>query len=363
MLEILCDVVRGLGALWVFTYHFRPSCEGIWLLASVGDLGVPAFFVISGYCILAAAQRTDSAFKFLKRRLTRIYPAFWASILVVMAVPFLTGYWVRPLWFDYTWTDWLLVVSLGRVFFGHGKPLYTTFVNINAVYWSLAIEVQFYLVMFAALLWRRHFNRIMIGITIAGFAAMAWPPLRNSGLFLAYWPMFSVGMGLKWVLDRPVPRFWKSGLAAAAAIACGVVVCDIIIPVPVIYPLLFAAACALVLWMASPIDRYFKALAGLGTFSYSIYLLHSVLCQLPTAYLQRHMNPYTVLAKGIVMAVTLIACYGFYLIAEKPFLARSARKRPAIIVPCEDVPDNSHIVDVGLRRLLRGTEMGSRQIG
>ena len=128
MLEILCDVVRGLAALWVFTYHFRPSREGIWLIASVGDLGVPAFFVISGFCILSAAQRTVSkqqtAQAFLKRRLVRIYPPFWASVAVVMAVPFViesfSHYHITPLWYAYTWQDWLLILSLGRVFFAHG---------------------------------------------------------------------------------------------------------------------------------------------------------------------------------------------------------------------------------------------------
>ena len=351
-------MVRGLAALWVFAYHFRPSRDGIWLLASVGDLGVPAFFVVSGYCILAAAQRTDSAFTFLKRRLKRIYPTFWASLAVVMAVPLING--SVPLWYSYTWKDWLLIVSLGRVFFGHGQPLYTTFVNVNAVYWSLAIEVQFYFVMFAALLWRRYFNRILIGITVAGFAALFVPALRSSGLFLAYWPAFAAGMGLKLLLDRPVPRFWKAGLAAGLVAASAVIVAYIVMPLPTIYPILFAAALTLVLWMASPIDRYFRPLAGLGTFSYSVYLLHSVLCQLPTAILQQHMNPYTVLAKGIVMAITLALCYGFYLIAEKPFLSASSRKSPAIIEFRAQTFPHRDRLDVGIGGVFSGTEMGSR---
>lgn len=321
MLDVLCDVVRGLAALWVFAYHFRPSRDGIWLIASVGDLGVPAFFVVSGYCILAAAQRTDSALTFLKRRLRRIYPTFWASLPIVMVVPLLNG--SIPLWYSYTWKDWLLIVSLGRVFVGHGQPLYTTFINVNAVYWSLAIEVQFYLVVFAAMLWRRHFNRILIGTTFAGFIALTIPAVRDSGFFLAYWPAFAAGMGLKLLLDRPVPRFWKAGLAAGSACAVAVVAAYIAMPKPVVYPILFASALTLMLWMAAPIDRLFKPLAGLGSFSYSIYLLHSVLCQWPTEILQRHMNPFTVVAKGIVMLVTLSLCYGFYLIAEKPFLSKA----------------------------------------
>lgn len=366
MLEILCDVVRGLAALWVFTYHFRPSREGIWLIASVGDLGVPAFFVISGFCILSAARRTlkkdQSALAFLKRRLVRIYPPFWASVAVVMAVPFIiesfTGYWAKPLWYAYTWQDWVLVASLTRIFFGHGQPLYTTFVNVNAVYWSLAIEVQFYLVMFAALVWRRHFNRILIATTVAGFAALTIPALRGSGLFLAYWPLFSVGMGLKWVLDRPVPKFWKPGLAAAIAIMCAVIVSDIVAPKALpdmIYPLVFAAAIGLVLWMAAPLDRHFafRPLLWLGSISYSIYLLHTLVSQVPAAALWNRMAPDTMLTKALVLVITLVPIYGFYLIAEKPFISTSRMVRP-LGVPLElrgvkiDVPQVTGGVSDGL---------------
>jgi peptidoglycan/LPS O-acetylase OafA/YrhL len=377
MLEILCDVVRGLAALWVFTYHFRPSREGIWLLASVGDLGVPAFFVISGFCILSAAQRTrtknQSVVAFLKRRLVRIYPPFWASIVVVLAVPFIigtfSGYWVKPLWYSYTWQDWLLVISLGRIFFGHGQPLYTTFVNVNAVYWSLAIEVQFYLVIFAALVWRRHFNRILIGTTVAGFAALTVPALRSSGLFLAYWPLFSVGMGLKWVLDRPVPKFWKPGLVAAVAAMVAVIVSDIVAPKALpdmIYPLVFATAIGLVLWMVAPLDRHFafRPLLWLGSVSYSIYLLHTLVSQIPTAALQNRMTPDTVPFKALVLVLTLIPIYGFYRIAEKPFISTSGMVRP-LGVPLElggvvvDLPQISSGVSGGLVvEMLRGRVSG-----
>lgn len=153
MLEILCDVGRGLAALWVFAFHVRPLNTGLWGAAAVGDLGVPVFFVISGFCILSAAQnsrtKNQPALAFLKRRLLRIYPPFWASIVVVMCVPFVLSLltltkshlWVppNPRWYAYTWKDWILILSLCRVFCANGQPLSTAFNGLNAVYWSLAI--------------------------------------------------------------------------------------------------------------------------------------------------------------------------------------------------------------------------------
>ncbi len=356
MLEVLCDLVRGLAALWVFAYHIRPAGAGVWRIASVGDLGVSAFFVISGFCILSAAQnvraKDQSAFAFLRRRLVRIYPPFWASVAVIAAVPFVIEIitrvqfhkWIapHPLWYAYTWKDWLLVLSLGRVFFAHGQPLYTAFLSVNAVYWSLAIEVQFYLVMFAALVWRRRFNQILIATTVAGFAALAVPALRTSGLFIAWWPLFSVGMGLRCILARPVPRFWKTGLAGAIVLTGLIVASDIAAPqmLPdMIYPLFFAAGCGLVLWMAAPLDRHLRKplrpFLWLGSVSYSLYLLHTLVSQVPTSVLQYLMTPDTVICKGLVMALTLVPVWIFYRFLELPFISTSRAARRDFRLPGE----------------------------
>ena len=53
-------------------------------------LGVPIFFVISGYCIAASAdssrRKGDSPWTFLKRRFWRIYPPYWASLVGLIAL-------------------------------------------------------------------------------------------------------------------------------------------------------------------------------------------------------------------------------------------------------------------------------------
>src|SRR4249919_3000902 len=95
----LLEPLRGLAALWVFAHHFAPSdawkraFPRLQVLAEIGDLGVPMFFVISGYCIAAAArtsiQYDQSTRYFLYRRVRRIYPPYWFSILLVVALPFL----------------------------------------------------------------------------------------------------------------------------------------------------------------------------------------------------------------------------------------------------------------------------------
>jgi peptidoglycan/LPS O-acetylase OafA/YrhL len=94
----LLDPLRGIAALWVFTFHYGFSQQLVssfpWIqpIASAGHLGVPMFFVISGYCMMAsiraARRHGESVRSFLRRRSLRIYPPYWFSLLIVAALPF-----------------------------------------------------------------------------------------------------------------------------------------------------------------------------------------------------------------------------------------------------------------------------------
>src|SRR5205085_2212125 len=96
----------------------------------------------------------------------------WCSILVVALVPFAiealsalkTGTFMWPTatdninlgYLNYSLLSWLRVLTLTQVF----APTHTLgglqfkFTTINAVYWTLAIECQFYLVMAIAVWFR-----------------------------------------------------------------------------------------------------------------------------------------------------------------------------------------------------------------
>ncbi|HYV36723.1 MAG TPA: acyltransferase family protein, partial [Gemmataceae bacterium] len=163
----LLEPLRGLAALWVLCFHFgfseafSESFPVLTCLFAQGDLGVPMFFVISGFCVTASARSAirhgESSMSFMYRRARRIYPPFWFSILVVISLPFLielisalkTGQFVAPSaenlnygFLNYSFVDWLRVVSLTQVF--SPMPgitnLQAKFTSINAVYWTLAIE-------------------------------------------------------------------------------------------------------------------------------------------------------------------------------------------------------------------------------
>ncbi len=372
MPEIFLEISRGLAALWVFLYHLHPrESQTLYAhFASVGDLGVSAFFVISGFCIYGSAKRIlergQPSMAFLKRRLLRIYPPFWASVVVVLAVPVIqaalymtaTHRWeYGPQdWYSFRIWDWPLFLSLGRIFFTHGQPLHIGFVQINAVYWSLAIEVQFYLVMFVALCFRKYFYWILGGVTVAGMVAFPIRAMATTGLFLSYWPMFALGIGVYVACERRWTPWSYTALAISAALLGGATLLYFLHPwnLPgTTYNTMFALGYAVLVFSAAPVEgvlRRFRsglvvrAFVLLGTISYSVYLIHAIVHRIP-AMLIGHIfrfnsAPYVVSVVGLTLGIS----YAFYVAFERPFVSASQRKTTPVPTPApEPVPATADV--------------------
>jgi peptidoglycan/LPS O-acetylase OafA/YrhL len=375
MLEVLVAVCRGLASLWVFTFHLRPEDASaqswLWNLAAIGDLGVPVFFVISGFCIYASALNTiatgRSTRSFISRRLKRIYPPFWAAVLVTLAVPFAVAalsalkahHWIppSPRWYSMSWTDWILLASLGKVFFSHGNSLDRAFNAVNSVYWSLAIEVQFYAVIAAAMNWRRHFHRILLAISCVSALCLVFPRTYNTGLFLPYWPMFALGILLYRFVNRPhSPRpvsLKDSSLAVLSvvllvAVACGYRLHVLDLPF-LLYHTGFAACIALLLanseGLNTLLNRFkhklaIRAMVGLGTISYSLYLIHAAMMKVPAMIAWQFTTMGSLSWAALVIVPTILISYAFYRGFEKPFVAvRHPRVKTEPSPPVEALPE------------------------
>ena len=151
------DVVRAVAFLLVFFFHFYAATQvwhlswnGLWRdyrdwspyalplvpLMWGGVLGVPLFFVLSGFCIHLSVLRRPEIFRagdFYWRRFLRIYPAYFVCLIVcVLLAPWLpykyAGLYQIP-------PHLLLVHNLVK----------STFLGINGAFWSLGVEAQFYL--------------------------------------------------------------------------------------------------------------------------------------------------------------------------------------------------------------------------
>ncbi len=136
------DGVRGIAILLVLIFHFGtlPTdrvAEKVIRMAlgmSLGWSGVDLFLVLSGFLItgiLLEARESPRYFpSFYMRRVVRIFPLYFAALLVACATGYLAPR--ESLWYWSYLSNW-------RTAFGPHSPALTHF-------WSLAVEEQFYMV-------------------------------------------------------------------------------------------------------------------------------------------------------------------------------------------------------------------------
>lgn len=140
------DLLRFVAALSVVFYHYgfrgysgaeRLSAMPYPLLsplAKYGYLGVDLFFVISGFVILMTASNT-SLKGFFASRVARLYPAFWVCCTATyLALAMLSEHQV-------SFSQYLVNLTMLSGFLN--VP------SIDGSYWSLFIEIQFYLLVAA----------------------------------------------------------------------------------------------------------------------------------------------------------------------------------------------------------------------
>jgi peptidoglycan/LPS O-acetylase OafA/YrhL len=253
--------LRGLAAVSVALFHFSGNMSSAFanILHEYGWLGVDIFFVISGFIIpysLQGKAYTIRSFpNFMLRRIVRIEPPYIASIVLVLVLwefssrlPFFQG--GPP---DWSWGQ-LLSHLLYLI------PV-TDYEWVSPVYWSLAYEFVFYVVIgltFSFVI--RNGAAVTIGMTALALAAMFY--------FTGEWDPRILEFGVGVILMRhmagrdagPVFFAWMFLLAGAIGAIAGA---------PTLIAVVLTAAIILLARTDLLPGAYF-----FGAISYSLYLIH-----------------------------------------------------------------------------------------
>ncbi len=338
---------RGLAAAAVAIAHITENKPPL------GHVAVMVFFVISGYCIAAAVQSSQSRglsfWTFMGRRMRRIYPPYFFSLLFFFVTRLakwrLTGVnqlsyppatWIQT----WTLTQWLNVLA-------HPTPY--AFDNSHlmvSAHWTLGYEEQFYLVfallMVLALRAKRDVRVLVLGLFgIALGWNLAFPRL-SCGLFIDYWAHFAVGAVVFYRLCRPFSRRFCQvvdwGLVVTA-ILCGVLAWPsyLLPPQRFVAQEFFAVSVfALLLIGGRRFDDVFKKaplarpFLWLGTITYSLYLTHQFNLNLSafvaSHLLRGHFPSWVVVLLQLVVLVLLAAL--FWVFFERPFLNKRLAPAP-----------------------------------
>jgi peptidoglycan/LPS O-acetylase OafA/YrhL len=340
------DGIRGLAALyvlvhhcWLLTFHGYPANHGPgwlgWLL--YGHLGVVLFITLSGFSLALSPARhgwdLGGVGRFARRRAWRILPPYWAALALSLVIA------------------WLVVPQphsappTGRSVVVYGLLLQdlTTAPVPNGAFWSIAVEVELYLVLPLLLLVRRRVGAVaMIAAVVVPVVCfgLANPGLstvdRATGLAPQFAPLFAMGVlaaGTVAASDRvrALPWPWLAGLCAAPVVLL-MVREGSVWTVDHYYWIDLAVGPALAMLLAGVATGRPAALVrllatrpvhGLGTFSYSLYLIHVPVVVVVSRELVAPYVPPGLPAFGVTLAVAvpvaLVAARLFASVFEIPF--------------------------------------------
>lgn len=314
------DLLRGLASLAVVFFHFthgNPNLlskeNPLYIAGRYGFLGVDVFFVISGFVIPYAMYRgryqLSNFWKFLGKRFLRIEPPYLVSIFLVLILNFVSTLspYYRGTGFSIDFTALMLHLGYLNAFFDY--PWY------NDVYWTLAIEFQYYLLI-----------------------AILFPLLLNNNKSFSYLVLICLGAVGFWIDKHSL--IFNYGLLFVAGILMfqfrvgyisrqefGLLMLLALIMIFIRFDKRYLIAALLPYFFIIYLNFNDKISKFLGDISYSLYLVHipvgGRMINLAENFLHNEFQ--RSLAVFIALGSSVVFAWLFYRFVEKPALQWSKK--------------------------------------
>jgi peptidoglycan/LPS O-acetylase OafA/YrhL len=316
------DGLRGIAAFLVVYFHATnavenyPACRLIRASGAYGFLGVAVFFVISGFIITYSLWRSGYSFsthwkQYLRKRLIRVMPTYLASIIVTLVLGFSVNMFYDKVVYAFNLEQLLTNILFISPFVGQEW--------MNPVYWSLAIEIQFYLL-------------ICFGYSLLYFAWGRWfflslfvflgYMIRSPNVIFYYMPLFLIGISVSLYYTRQITVVQ---LLCWLAMAVGVGVIEV--GVPVIVTGLMTGL--FILYCIRAGFSFHKRISALGVVSYSLYLVHYPIVE--KLVRAGKILGFSLVSQVLVLVVAIMAsiliAWVLYLFIEMPSLRMAKRVR------------------------------------
>lgn len=306
------DALRGLASLGVCWFHLTLGLDDglLKLSGAYGWLGVEVFFVISGFVIPYALYRADYRLKhygyFIIKRLLRLDPPYIVTVAIIVALgylsPFLPGT-AKLEHFNLSVPQLLLHFGYVNVFFGYPW--------LNMVFWSLAIEFQYYLLI--ALIFPligsksdgggRFYPVVFTALAVSSFL------IPSNQFIFHYLFLFLLGI---------ITFQYQVGLISRTAFLLLLLLftCGNYLSIGMSVAVVGALTALIIAFVRTRI----RALGFLGMISYSLYLLHVPIGYRAISLGSRLVKSTDGMIGVLIFAVGLciVASYILYVFVEKP---------------------------------------------
>jgi peptidoglycan/LPS O-acetylase OafA/YrhL len=276
------DGLRGIAAISVLLFHYTvvyglliEPLSPVPFEAPYGRHGVELFFIISGFVILMTVENSRSVTDFAVSRFARLFPVFWTAVLIESLALALSP---LPPTFPFP-----TISSVAENF--TMMPVLFHARLIDGSYWSLFLELAFYVLMGAALRFRlTHKIELLCFCWLIVFATVRFfhPEVGSRTryiLLVEYGHFFIIGICLYRICAARSTKLTYGLLASACAMSLFGPGPDSGSVSTLVY-FLITLGCTALVWLAAADKLSFLALRPLqylGAISYPVYLFHMVI--------------------------------------------------------------------------------------
>lgn len=164
------DALRGLAALAVVVQHCSERLWPAYFRFSqahfgLGQFGVFAFFLVSGFIIPASLERGRSLGAFWVGRFFRLYPLFWACLTAAVLLHAVDRFGFPKEFLDNPVRNFVTNLTMGQFFIDGADT------QMIGAAWSLSYELAFYL--FLSLLLIAGFNQRSVPLALLAIGLIA----------------------------------------------------------------------------------------------------------------------------------------------------------------------------------------------
>ncbi|MGB3948382.1 MAG: acyltransferase [Bacteroidia bacterium] len=322
------DALRGIAAIFVVFFHLTMRYPQKTLGFNLGITGVHLFFIISGFVIFMTVNKITSSKEFVVSRVARLFPTYWTCVTITFLFLLYTAI-TQNTNIGQLLNNYFFNLYMVQYYFG--VP------NLDNAYWTLVVELVFYVFIYILLLTKQLNKIVVVGCSGLLFVAIYTFILKPyyGGIhaiishyvpLINHFPLFFAGiLFYKLKINKPVINVFVNYFIIAVCLLLQ----------------LFLYAQAVDIWSVSWFEYnvmlgvYFlifvlfvnnklgflvtKPTLYLGTISYALYLIHQIISiDYVLPFLMGDLGwaywPSAIVA--VLIALTLASLITFYI--EKP---------------------------------------------
>lgn len=180
------DALRGFAAVFVMLFHYTEGKNAPEVF-NLGVTGVDLFFLISGFVIFMSINNVTSGREFVINRVSRLYPTYWACVSISFGVILLLRLVHFPTAHDSHagFIDYIANLTMFQYYLG--------IKNIDIPYWTMIIEMLFYLLILILYLFKFLKHIVIIGCMLNVLIILNYLLAVNKIIanYTFYFPLFN----------------------------------------------------------------------------------------------------------------------------------------------------------------------------